>query len=74
MDRRLLRHDLYRGLIQLLPCLGAASVVALLVTAQMLGSIAFDHFGLFGPPQQRADFYRLAGAVLLISGVILLRH
>jgi transporter family-2 protein len=38
--------------ILLLPYLGAATVVALLVTGQMLGSIAFDHYGLFGLPHR----------------------
>jgi transporter family-2 protein len=31
--------------ILLLPHLGAATVVALLVTGQMLGSLVFDHYG-----------------------------
>jgi len=56
-----------------MPRLGAATVVALLVAGQMLGSIAFDHFGLFGLTPQRADLTRLAGAALLIAGVVLIR-
>ena len=60
--------------ILLMPRLGAATVVALLVAGQMLGSIAFDHFGLFGLTPQRADWPRLSGALLLIAGVVLIRH
>lgn len=60
--------------ILLLPRLGAATVVALLVTGQMLGSIAFDHYGWFGLAQHRVDFPRAAGALLLVAGVILIRH
>jgi transporter family-2 protein len=60
--------------ILLLPRLGAATVVALLVAGQMLGSIAFDHFGLFGLAQHRADAHRLGGALLLIVGVMLIRR
>ena len=60
--------------ILLMPRLGAATVVALLVTGQMLGSIVFDHYGLFGLTQHRADLPRLAGAALLITGAILIRH
>jgi transporter family-2 protein len=60
--------------ILLLPSLGAATLVALLVTGQMVGSIVFDHFGLFGLPVHRADFVRVAGAMLLIAGVVLIRH
>ena len=60
--------------ILLMPRLGAATLVALLVTGQMLGSIAFDHFGLFGLAPHRADPARLTGALLLIAGVVLIRH
>jgi bacterial/archaeal transporter family-2 protein len=60
--------------ILLLPHLGAATVVALLVTGQMLGSLAFDHYGLFGLTPHPLDLFRLAGAALLIVGVVLIRH
>jgi transporter family-2 protein len=60
--------------ILLLPHLGAATVVALLVTGQMLGSLVFDHYGLFGLTPHSFDLFRLAGASLLIVGVILIRH
>jgi bacterial/archaeal transporter family-2 protein len=60
--------------ILLLPHLGAATVVALLVTGQMLGSLVFDHYGLFGLTPHSLDLFRLAGASLLIAGVILIRH
>jgi transporter family-2 protein len=60
--------------ILLLPHLGAAPLVALLVAGQMLASIAFDHYGLFGLTQHPAGVSRLAGALLLIAGVVLIRH
>lgn len=60
--------------ILLLPRLGAVTLIALLVTGQMIGSIVFDHFGLFGLAQQRADIPRLAGALLMIAGVALIRR
>jgi bacterial/archaeal transporter family-2 protein len=60
--------------ILLMPRLGAATTVALLVAGQMLGSIAFDHFGLFGLTPHRADWPQLAGALLLIAGVVLIGH
>jgi bacterial/archaeal transporter family-2 protein len=59
--------------IVLLPRLGAAAVVACVVAGQMLASMAFDHFGLFGLAQHSASVPRLLGAVLLIGGVILMR-
>jgi transporter family-2 protein len=60
--------------ILLLPHMGAATAVALLVAGQMLGSLVFDHYGLFGLAQHPVDLSRLAGAVLLIAGVVLIRH
>jgi bacterial/archaeal transporter family-2 protein len=60
--------------IFLVPQLGAATFLALLVTAQMLGSIAFDHFGWLGLTQRPVDAPRLIGVALLIGGVVLIRR
>ena len=60
--------------ILLLPRLGATTVVALLVAGQMLASIAFDHYGLFGLAQRPIDLSRAIGAVLLIISVIFMRN
>jgi len=59
--------------IFMVPRLGAATVLALIVVGQMLGSLAFDHFGLLGVPQHSASLTRLAGAGFLIFGVVLVR-
>ncbi|MET4385714.1 transporter family-2 protein [Bradyrhizobium sp. F1.4.3] len=59
--------------IFLVPQLGAATFFALLIAGQMLGSIAFDHFGLLGVPVHPISAVRVAGAVLLVGGVILIR-
>ena len=59
--------------ILLVPRLGAAFFVALLVTGQMLGSIAFDDFGLLGLSEHPLDIPRIIGAVLLIGGVVLIQ-
>lgn len=60
--------------ILMVPRLGAATVIALIVVGQMLGSLTFDHFGLLGIPQHEASPIRLAGAAFLILGVILIRN
>jgi len=60
--------------ILLVPQLGAATFIALLVTGQMLASVAFDHFGLLGLAQRSVDFPRLLGVTLLIGGVVLIRR
>lgn len=59
--------------IFMLPRLSAATVVALIVVGQMIGSLAFDHFGLLGVPQHSANLIRVAGAAFLIVGVVLIR-
>jgi transporter family-2 protein len=59
--------------ILMLPRLGAATVVALIVVGQMIGSLIFDQFGLLGVPQHPATFVRMAGAAFLILGAVLIR-
>ena len=59
--------------ILMVPRLGAATVVALIVLGQMLGALTFDHFGLLGIPQHAASPLRLAGAACLLVGVVLIR-
>jgi transporter family-2 protein len=59
--------------IFLIPQLGAATFFALLIAGQMLGSIAFDHFGVLGVSVHPVSAIRIAGAALLVGGVILIR-
>ena len=59
--------------ILLLPRLGAALVVALIVLGQMLGALIFDHFALLGVPGNPISTIRLAGAGLIVGGVVLIR-
>jgi bacterial/archaeal transporter family-2 protein len=60
--------------ILLVPQLGAATFIALLVTGQMLTSVTFDHFGWLGLAQRPIDVPRLIGVALLIGGVVLIRR
>ncbi len=60
--------------ILLIPSLGAATFIALLVTGQMLASVTFDHFGWLGLAQRSIDLPRLIGVAMLIGGVILIRR
>ncbi len=60
--------------ILLVPQIGAATFIALLVAGQMFASVAFDHFGLFGLAQRPVDIPRMTGAALLIAGVLLIRR
>ena len=60
--------------ILLVPQLGAANFIVLLVTGQMVASLIFDHFGWLGLPQRSVDLPRLVGVALLIGGVVLIRR
>jgi transporter family-2 protein len=62
------------AIIVLIPRVGAATVFALIVTGQMLASLVFDQFGVFGITQRSIDLTRVAGALLLIAGVVLIRR
>lgn len=59
--------------ILMVPRLGAATTLALIVVGQMTGALVFDHFGVLGIQQHAASPIRLAGAACLILGVVLVR-
>ncbi|MFJ2689575.1 DMT family transporter [Pseudomonas sp. NPDC087336] len=57
----------------LLPKLGASGFMALALAGQVVASLVLDHFGWFGLEERQITLPRLAGAVLLISGVVLIQ-
>ncbi|MCP4616447.1 MAG: DMT family transporter [Bradyrhizobium sp.] len=59
--------------ILLLPSLGAATLLALVVAGQMSAALAMDHFGAFGLTQHSLSISRLLGVALIIGGVVLIR-
>ena len=59
--------------ILLLPSLGAATLFALVIAGQVLAAVTLDHFGAFGLTPHPVSAARLAGAALLIAGVVLIR-
>jgi transporter family-2 protein len=59
--------------ILLLPSLGAATLFALVIAGQALAAVTLDHFGAFGLTPHPIGTARLAGAALLIAGVVLIR-
>jgi transporter family-2 protein len=66
---------LFIGLsIVLVPQLGGAAFIALLVTGQMIAALVFDHYGWLGIPQRPIDLSRLIGVALLVGGVVLIRR
>lgn len=50
--------------------LGAAGWLALIVTGQILASLVLDHFGLVGFPRRPVNLAKIAGAGLLLAGVV----
>jgi transporter family-2 protein len=54
------------------PMIGGAAFIALIVAGQMIGAMTLDHFGALGFPVRPVDGMRLAGAVLVVIGVVLL--
>jgi bacterial/archaeal transporter family-2 protein len=60
--------------ILLVPQLGAATFIALLVAGQMLASVTLDHFGWLGLAQRPIDLPRVIGVLLLVGGVVLIRR
>lgn len=54
----------------LVPSLGAAGLICLVVFGQLVGSLLFDHFGVLGQVRP-ADAGRLLGAVLVAVGAVL---
>lgn len=53
--------------------LGAATMVASLVAGQMLTSLLLDHYGLIGYELKETTLWRVIGAFLVVSGVVLIR-
>ena len=58
--------------ILLLPALGAATLLALVVAGQMT-AVLMDHFGAFGLAQHSVSLSRLLGVALIIGGVVLIK-
>ncbi len=53
------------------PRIGALQWIALIVTGQAIASLAIDHFGLAGFSQRSVSTVRVAGALMLIVGLVL---
>jgi bacterial/archaeal transporter family-2 protein len=56
------------------PRIGAALLVALAITGQLVTALVLDHYGAFGFPIHHVSPARLLGAALLLAGVLLVRY
>lgn len=59
--------------VVLTPQIGAAAVMGLAVTGQLIAGLAVDQFGFLGAPQHDISVGRIAGAVLLVAGALMIR-
>lgn len=59
--------------IIMVPRLGTATMLALVVVGQMIASLMLDHFGLLGLAPHPVTPKRIVGAILLILGVVVIR-
>ena len=60
------------GNILLAPKLGAATLVGLVVTGQLLFAVAADNYGWLGFEPHHATIWRGLGCVLMVGGVLLI--
>jgi len=51
-----------------------ALTITLMVAGQLALSLILDHFGVMGVPQQPISLPRIAGVLLVIGGVLLVRR
>jgi len=51
--------------------IGAASVLSTVVASQVLASVVVDHFGILGTPTHAVSPGRIAGALLIVAGSVL---
>jgi transporter family-2 protein len=56
-----------------IPVIGAAAAVGFTVAGQQVASVFVDRYGLFRLPQRPVSGLRLAGVLLLLAGVVLIK-
>jgi len=59
--------------ILLTPMIGTAAVMALAIAGQLIGGMALDRIGFMGTAVREISMGRVAGAVLLVAGAIMIR-
>jgi bacterial/archaeal transporter family-2 protein len=54
--------------------LGAAVFLSLMIAGQLVLSVALDHVGAMGLPQQEITWGRVVGVLLVIAGVVCIKY
>jgi len=55
------------------PRIGLGVFLGAMIAGQLIGGMGLDHIGAFGATPRQVDTLRLAGAVVLLIGVVLIR-
>jgi transporter family-2 protein len=55
------------------PRIGLGVFLAGMIAGQLIGALGLDHVGAFGARTRSIDTVRVAGAVVLLLGVLLIR-
>ncbi len=55
------------------PRIGLGSLITIGIAGQILMALVLDHFGVLGLPREPVTLTRLAGAALVLAGVVLVR-
>ena len=56
------------------PRIGVATMLTAAIGGQILAALMLDHFGLLGLARQPVSMERVAGAVLVLIGAVLVRR
>lgn len=56
------------------PRIGAALMIACTILGQLAAALALDHFGWLGVPRVPINPWRVLGAALLLTGVLLIQY
>ena len=60
--------------IVLLPRIGVAMTISLIIAGQMITALIMDHFGLLGLEVRQISFLRIVGMILISLGVVLIKR
>jgi transporter family-2 protein len=61
------------GIVVLVPRIGVALSFGLVIAGQVAVAVILDHYGWLGVPVREISIGKIAGALLLIIGVVLIR-
>lgn len=56
------------------PRLGVAFLITIMVAGQLAMALVLDHHGAFGIPREPVSLQRLAGMLLVVLGIVLVRR